>query len=104
MATVVGAEEGRRTLGKRYLEGGKQQRRGRSAGKRKKAKVQRQGGDRPKRQKTRVAGDRGARGQGAGRLRQPVAGRGAEQQQAKKGKQGERCQAAVPNGAGARME
>ena len=44
MATVVGAEEGCRTPGQKAREKGRQQMRGRSAGKKKKAKGQPQGG------------------------------------------------------------
>ena len=69
VATAVVAEEGHRTLGKRDLEEGNQRRRGRSAGKRKKAKAQHQGGVQSDRgqgwQATGVPGGEGQGGPGA---------------------------------------
>ena len=65
VATAVGAEGGGRTPGKRNLEGGNHQRRGRSAGKRKKANRQNRDGVQSDRgQGWQAAGVPGGEGQG----------------------------------------
>ena len=96
MATVVGTKEGCRTPGQKAREKGRTRMRGRSAGKKQKARGSLRKGCN--------ATEGGARGRVTGRPRGIKAGRGAERQQAKKDQRGARSQAAVPDGAGARME
>ena len=120
VATAVGAEGGRRTLGKRNQGEGKKWGRGRSAGKGKKAKRQDRDGVQSDRgqgwQATAESGGEGQGGPGAskqgGVLDDSPEDKGTRRQSEKWTKEhlanrkggGARRHAAVPDGAGARVE